>query len=61
MVHVGKLTINFKAKTGVKQGYILPPFLFLFGTDWLMKIVTDRKRSGRKWTFLGVLDTARRS
>ena len=36
----------FSVTTGVKQGYILSPFLFILGIDWVMKQVTSGGRRG---------------
>ena len=50
VVHEGKLTEKFDVKTGVRQGCLLPPFLFILAIDWIMKAVTNRKRNGIQWT-----------
>ena len=45
-----ELTEAFNISTGVKQGCILSPFLFILAMDWIMKNSTDGERRGIKWT-----------
>ena len=45
-----QLTEAFNVSTGVKQGCILSPFLFILAMDWIMKNSTDGERRGIKWT-----------
>ena len=45
-----ELTEAFNVSTGVKQGCILSPFLFILAMDWIMKNSTDGERRGIKWT-----------
>jgi hypothetical protein len=42
VVHGNQLTDTFLVKTGVRQGYLLSPFLFLLAIDWVMKTSTNR-------------------
>jgi len=49
------LTDAFSVTTGVKQGCILSPFLFILGIDWVMKQVTSGGRRGIRWTLTSVL------
>ncbi|KAL9952790.1 hypothetical protein ACROYT_G040097 [Oculina patagonica] len=44
------LTDTFNLTTGVKQGCILSPFLFVPEIDWIMKQVTSNRRRGIRWT-----------
>ena len=56
VVHEGKLTEKFEVKTGVRQGCLLSPFLFILAIDWIMRAVTNRKRNGIQWTLWTQLD-----
>ena len=44
------LTYTFEIKTGVKQGCILSPFLFMLSIDWVMRKVESEGRRGIRWT-----------
>ena len=54
--HEGQLTKNFEVRTGMRQGYLLSPFLFILVIDWVMKTATKEKRNGIQWTTLTQLD-----
>ena len=56
MVHQGKLTREFKVETGVRQGCLLSPFLFLLTIDWVMRKTTDGTNNGIQWTLWSQLD-----
>jgi hypothetical protein len=56
VVHRGKLTRRFNVRTGVRQGCLLSPFLFLLAIDWIMKTTTDGTRNGIQWTLWSQLD-----
>ena len=50
------LTDAFSVTTGVKQGCMLSPFLFILGIDWVMKQVTSGGKRGIRWTLTSVLE-----
>ncbi|VDP41775.1 unnamed protein product [Schistosoma curassoni] len=56
VVHGGQLTDAFQVRTGVRQGYLLSPFLFLLVVDWIMKTSTSEGKRGIQWTAQNQLD-----
>ena len=56
VVHGQHLTDAFQVRTGVRQGCLLSPFLFLLAIDWVMKTSTSQKRNGIQWTVWTQLD-----
>ena len=48
--HEGQLSDSFKVTTGVWQGCLLSPFLFLLAIDWIMTSVTTAGNNGIQWT-----------
>jgi hypothetical protein len=55
-IHESKLTESIDVKTGVKQGCLLSPFLFLLAIDYIMRESTEGKRNGIQWTMWQQLD-----
>jgi len=56
VIHDGKLTEPFSVETGVRQGCILSPTIFLIVVDWVMKQATSGKRTGFQWTIMDQLE-----
>ncbi|VDP26755.1 unnamed protein product, partial [Schistosoma mattheei] len=56
VLHGGQLTDAFEVRTGVRQGCLLPHFLFLLVVDWIMKTSTSKGKHGIQWTAQNQLD-----
>ncbi|XP_070183560.1 uncharacterized protein [Littorina saxatilis] len=56
VIHNGKLTIPFVVKTGVRQGFMLSPTIFLMVIDWIMRRTTMDSNTGIQWTFAKQLE-----
>lgn len=50
VIHEGQLIEVFNITTGVRQGCLLSPFLFLLVVDRIMRQATKNKRNGIQWT-----------
>jgi len=49
-------TESFSVTTGVKQGCLLSPLLFILAMDWIMRETTADKKRGLRWTLTTVLE-----
>ncbi|VDP18325.1 unnamed protein product [Schistosoma margrebowiei] len=56
VVHGGQLTDAFQVRTGVRQGCLLSPFLFVLVVDWIIKTATSEGKHGIQWTVQKQLD-----
>ena len=50
VIHDGKLTEPFTVQTGVRQGCLLSPSIFLMVIDWVMRQSTAGQKTGIQWT-----------
>ena len=51
-----QLTDSFRVQTGVKQGCIFLPFLFVLAIDWLMRQTNEGQNKGIQWTLTTSLE-----
>ncbi|VDP60520.1 unnamed protein product [Schistosoma mattheei] len=56
VVHGGQLTDAFQLRTGIRQGCLLSPFLFLLMVDWIMKTSRSEGKQGIQWTVQNQID-----
>ena len=56
VAHASQLSESFEVRTGVRQGCLLSPFLFLLLIDWIMKTTTTGRNNGIQWTLWTQLD-----
>ena len=52
----GETSQWFKVETGVKQGCVIPGFLFLLAIDWIMCETTKQGNTGIRWRFMDQLE-----
>jgi len=50
VIHNGKLSESFEMSTGVRQGCLLSPKIFIMVVDWIMREVEDQGKTGIQWT-----------
>ena len=56
VIQEGKLTEPFFIQTGVRQGCLLSPTIFLIVIDWVMRKDTKDRRMGIQWTLTKQLE-----
>jgi len=56
VVHAGELSNSFEIRTGVRQGCLLSPFLFLIAIDFIMREATRGRKNGIQWSISTQLD-----
>ena len=54
--HNGQESEWFRITSGVRQGCIISPFLFLIVIDWMMNEVTKEGRRGLQWDMMKNLE-----
>ena len=52
----GVLSELLEMLPGVRQGFLLAPFLFLLVIEWIMRQTTKKNRDGIQWTLLTRLE-----
>lgn len=50
VISKGKLSDTLAITTGVRQGCLLSPLIFLIVIDWIMRATTKDYRTGIQWT-----------
>ena len=51
-----QFSIAAKHPSGVKQGCVMPGFLFLLAVDWIMCETTKQANTGIRWRFVDQLE-----
>ena len=51
VIHEGQFSRQLRIQTGVRQGCLQSPFLFLLVIDWIMKMTTKQRRNGIQWAW----------
>ena len=56
VIHGNTLRDTFIVWSPIRQGFVLPPFLFLLVMDWIMKETTKVQTRGIQWSLLKHLE-----
>ena len=56
VIHDGRLSEEFAVTTGVRQGCLLSPLLFLVVLDWVTKTAYANSGKGIQWTLMRKLE-----
>ena len=56
VLHEGAISGDFEMKTGVKQGCLLSPLLFLVVLDWVTREAFGKGKTGVRWTLYSQLE-----
>ncbi|PVD20312.1 hypothetical protein C0Q70_18466 [Pomacea canaliculata] len=56
VIHKGKLSDPFAVRTGVRQGCLFSPTIFLIDIAWIMRRTTSNSNTGVQWTFARQLE-----
>ena len=56
MLHNGQLSEWFTVQTGVRQGCVISPLLFLVVVDWCMRSTLGNGNTGIRWTLTSFLE-----